>query len=89
MIWLAAGLVVMSIAFQLSPVALFLGFAAFHCVFGYIGAFVSEEHIFSVFSHHQAWFAQAAFVVALGLFSLLIPTDFACVHESQCCSEWL
>jgi hypothetical protein len=70
MIWLAAGLVVMSIAFQLSPVALFLGFAAFHCVFGYIGAFVSEEHIFSVFSHHQAWFAQAAFVVALGLFAM-------------------
>jgi hypothetical protein len=72
MLFLACLLAIASLRKERTLVSAFFFLAAMHCVLGYFLAFRSEEHIFFNFSHHEFWFAQAAFAVSLGLFGVSI-----------------
>src|SRR5580704_10018712 len=75
--WLACILCVASLRWERSLVAAFFAIAALHCLFGYFAAFRGEGGIYWLATGHDAWFSQAAFSIALGLFSVATAYRFA------------
>lgn len=75
--WLACVLCLAALRWERTLVATFLFLAALHCVLGYFVAFKGEEGIYWLATGHELWFSQAAFAIALGLFSVATAYQFA------------
>lgn len=75
--WLACVLCLASLRWERTLVATFFFFAALHCVLGYFVSFKGEGAIYWLTTGYDMWFSQAAFAIALGLFSMATAYGFA------------